>query len=301
MRDLPEKLKQGDTIGVVSPSNFVDEEDMPVVEASKKLLEENGFKVKFAKNCFKNTTGYGATANEKAEDIMQMYEDNEVKAIMSLKGGFNSNSVYEYLDLEEIKKHNKILCGYSDATSYINYISAKTGNIGFVGPNFKTLTRDEERYCFKNFLSHMCEGSKELLQKDDECKTIFSGKKAEGKLIGGNLSLITKLSDELDFEGKILFLEEFAFESPAALVSGNIYSLKQKGVFNKIAGLWIGNYDGDILLEKIIMDTIEDLDINYPIIKSNNFGHTERIMSIPIGAKARIEENNIEIIEDYLK
>ena len=109
MRDLPEKLKQGDTIGVVSPSNFVDEEDMPVVEASKKLLEENGFKVKFAKNCFKNTTGYGATANEKAEDIMQMYEDNEVKAIMSLKGGFNSNSVYEYLDLEEIKKHNKIL------------------------------------------------------------------------------------------------------------------------------------------------------------------------------------------------
>ena len=54
----------------------------------------------------------------------------------------------------------------------------------------------------------------------------ISGKKAEGKLIGGNLSLITKLSDELDFEGKILFLEEFAFESPAALVSGNIYSLK---------------------------------------------------------------------------
>ena len=49
------------------------------------------------------------------------------------------------------------------------------------------------------------------------------------------------------------------------------------------------------------MDTIEDLDINYPIIKSNNFGHTERIMSIPIGAKARIAENNIEIIEDYLK
>ena len=124
---------------------------------------------------------------------------------------------------------------------------------------------------------------------------------AKGKLIGGNLSLTTSLVDELDFNGKILFLEELAYESPSAMVSNYLYKLKQKKVFNQVSGIWLGNYDGDYSIEKILIDTIEDLNLNIPIIKTNNFGHTERKMTIPIGVEAEIKNNYIKIVEKYLE
>lgn len=306
------KLKKGDTIGLVSPCNLIDDDDIHIIENSKKLFEENGFNIKFANNCYKNTTGYGATAKEKADDINKMYEDDSVKAIITVKGGYNSNTVFDYLDLELIKKNNKIICGYSDAASYINYIVQKTGNIGFIGPNFKTVTSSETSYNFNQLIEHFCKGEKRLLASDDECYNIekkdgrlqYIKEKRniikEGKLVGGNLYLISQLSDKLDFEGKILFIEDFAYESNPQNVSNHLYNLKQKGVFNKINGLWIGNYESEISLEKIVFDVIDDLDIKFPIIKSNNFGHTERIMTIPLGVKAKIIDNYIEISEDYL-
>lgn len=309
---LAEKLKKGDIIGVVSPCNLVDDDDMEIIRNSMKLFKEKGYEVKFAENCFKNTTGYGATAKEKAEDINNMYANKDIKAILTLKGGYNSNTVYEYLDLELIKKNNKIICGYSDATSYINYIVEKTGNIGFIGPNFKTVTSSETTYCYEQLMKHICNAEQHLLSSDDECYLIeidneeikYTKEKrgiiATGELIGGNLSLISELSSQLTFENKILFLEDFAYEAKPQIVSNYLYNLKQQGVFNKINGLWLGNYEAEIFIEKILLDTIKDLDINFPIIKSNNFGHTERIMTIPLGIKARIEDNSIKIIEDYL-
>ena len=142
---LAKKLKKGDKIGVISPSENVKEEDFADINESIELLKKNGYEVVIGKNAYKNTTGYGATAKENAEDIHEMYRNKEIKAIFSIKGGFNSNSVYEYLDLELIKNNNKILCGYSDATSYINYIQAKTGNSCFIGPNLKSLNSWETK------------------------------------------------------------------------------------------------------------------------------------------------------------
>ncbi len=297
---LAKKLKKGDTIGLISPSENVKEEDMQDITESIKLLEERGYKVIIAKNAYKNTTGYGATAKEKAEDIHEMYKNTDVKAIFSIKGGFNSNSVYEYLELELIKNNNKIICGYSDATSYINYIQAKTGNSCFSGPNLKSLNSWETDYSFKEMLNHFENGSKNLLREDDEVICINKGM-AKGKLIGGNLSLISNMLELLDFNNKILFLEELSFESPPAMVSNYLYKMKKNGVFNKINGIWLGNYEGEYSLEQILMDTIEDLKLDIPIIKTNNFGHTEKKMTIPIGIEAEMTENNIQIIEDYLE
>lgn len=297
---LAKKLKKGDKIGVISPSENVKEEDFADINESIELLKKNGYEVVIGKNAYKNTTGYGATAKEKAEDIHEMYRNKEIKAIFSIKGGFNSNSVYEYLDLELIKNNNKILCGYSDATSYINYIQAKTGNSCFIGPNLKSLNSWETDYSFKEMLNHFENGSNNLLREDDEVICIKEGY-AKGKLIGGNLSLITNMLEELDFSNKIIFLEEFSYESPPAMVSNYLYKMKQKGIFNKVKGIWLGNYEGDYSLEKILIDTIGDLNLNIPIIKSNNFGHTERKMTIPLGIEAKITKDNIQITEKYLE
>ncbi len=64
-------------------------------------------------------------------------------------GGFNCNSVFDYLDFDIIKNNPKIICGYSDPTSLINIIYAKTGLVTFHGPNFKSLCDEETDYGYK--------------------------------------------------------------------------------------------------------------------------------------------------------
>ena len=76
--------------------------------------------------------------------------------------------------------------------------------------------------------------------------------------------------------------------------------MKQNGVFDKIKGIWVGNYDGSISLERILLDTLED-NYKFPIIKSNNFGHTDRKTVIPIGTMTKINTNaevKIELLEN---
>ena len=295
------KLKKGDTIGVVCPSDKINDEDIPEIKEAERLLKERGYNVVFGKNVYKNTTGYGATAKEKAEDINEMYANKNINAIISLKGGFNSNSVYEYLDIDTIKSNNKIICGYSDSTSYINYIHEKTDNIGFIGPNFKSLNApDTNYYLLDEMLKRLENNYYDLATDDSEFKMMKEGQ-AVGELVGGNLSLTTGLIDEIDFTNKILFLEEFSFESPSAMVSNYLYRLRQKRVFNKVSGIWLGNYEGDVAIEKILMDTIEEMNLNIPIIKSDNFGHIERKITIPLGVKAEIKDGKIKLVEDYLK
>ena len=138
-------------------------------------------------------------------------------------------------------------------------------------------------------------------------KTIKKGI-VEGQLIGGNLSLIRGLTSgkyTIDFTDKILFIEELGFETDPAMTSNNLYFMKQNRVFDKIKGLWIGNYEHEsgVSLEKIVLDVIGD-DYNFPIVKSNNFGHIERKTTIPIGTKARIDtskEEKVELIEQCVK
>ena len=107
----------------------------------------------------------------------------------------------------------------------------------------------------------------------------------------------------IDFQDKILFIEEFCLETPPELVFNYLYHMKQNGVFEQIKGIWVGNYDGSVALEKILLDVLQDK-YNFPIIKSNNFGHTEKKTVIPIGGLAKIDTNEnrkIKLIEQLIK
>ena len=299
----PNVLKIGDTIGVCAPSNPIVGENIEEVELAKKMIEAKGFKVKFSKNIFSNTNGYSATAKERADDLNEMFRDTEVKMIWCAKGGENSNSLFEYLDYEMIRNNPKIICGYSDITSITNIITEKTGLVTFSGTNFKTIVTDETDYSYKEILKRFVDCSLEFGIKEDKYITLKEGI-AEGTLIGGNLSLIKNLvcgKYSVDFTDKVLFIEELGFESDPALVSNHLYFMKQNGVFDKIKGLWIGNYEheSNISLEKIVLDTIGE-EYVFPIIKSNNFGHIDKKTVIPIGTRAKIDtskERKIELIE----
>lgn len=304
---LPEKLKRGDTIGVIAPSNPIIGENIEELEQARKIVEKDGFKVKYSKNLFSNKNGYSSTAKEKAKDINDMFADEEVKMIWCAKGGENSNTTFEYIDYESIKQNPKIICGYSDITSLTNMITAKTGLVTFSGTNFKTIATDETDYSYKEAIKRFAQGSLELGQPKEKYYTIQEGI-AEGGLIGGNLSLTRAMVSgkySIDFTDKILFLEELGFETGPALASNFLYYMKQNGVFDKINGLWIGNYEHEsgIALEKIIMDVLGN-EYKFPIIKSNNFGHIETKTVIPIGTKAKIDTGKnvkIELIENCVQ
>ena len=303
---IPSKLKKGDTIGVIAPSNYIEKDDLEYINASIALMEASGFKVKFGKYVFEDTLGYGTSPEKRAADINWAFTDDEVKAIMCVKGGEDSNTALDYIDYKMIKNHPKIICGFSDNTSILNAIHEKTGLVTYHGPTFKSLTSWETGYAYKQFIKTFAENTESLImgEPEDEYTTIQAGQ-ATGELVGGNLSLFTKLvcgKYAVNLQDKILFLEELGFEAVPEMVNSNIYYLKQNGVFDKIAGLWIGNYEhpSKISLEKIVMNAIGD-EYKFPIIKSDNFGHIDKKIIIPIGTKAEINTNEkikIKLVEN---
>lgn len=302
---IPSKLKKGDTIGVIAPSNYIEKDDLEYINASIALMEASEFKVKFGKYVFEDTLGYGTSPEKRAADINWAFTDGEVKAIMCVKGGEDSNTTLDYIDYEMIKKHPKIICGFSDNTSILNAIHEKTGLVTYHGPTFKSLTSWETGYAYKQFIKTFAENTESLImgEPEDEYTTIQAGQ-ATGELVGGNLSLFTKLvcgKYAVNVQDKILFLEELGFEAAPEMVNSNIYYLKQNGVFDRIAGLWIGNYEhpSKVSIEKIIKNAIED-EYKFPIIKSDNFGHIDKKIIIPIGTKAEINTNEkikIKLVE----
>lgn len=302
---IPSKLKKGDTIGVIAPSNYIEKDDLEYINASIALMEASGFKVKFGKYVFEDTLGYGTSPEKRAADINWAFTDGEVKAIMCVKGGEDSNTTLDYIDYEMIKKHPKIICGFSDNTSILNAIHEKTGLVTYHGPTFKSLTSWETGYAYKQFIKTFAENTESLImgEPEDEYTTIQAGQ-ATGELVGGNLSLFTKLvcgKYAVNVQDKILFLEELGFEATPEMVNSNIYYLKQNGVFDRIAGLWIGNYEhpSKVSIEKIIINAIGD-EYKFPIIKSDNFGHIDKKIIIPIGTKAEINTNEkikIKLVE----
>lgn len=304
---IPDKLEKGDSVLVVAPSGCLSENDKEFIEQSKKMLEAVGLNVEFAEHVYSNTTGYGANVFEKAEDMNNGFKNSKYKMLFCAKGGANSNSLFEYLDYEAIKNNPKILCGFSDATSITNMITEKTGLVTYSGPTFKSLSSWETDYAYKEFVKRFIKEDLSLGIEEDEYITIKEGE-AVGELIGGNLSLTARMCAgkySINFENKILFIEELGFESEPAMCSGNLYFMKQNGAFDKIKGIWVGNYEHEqnIPLEKILLDTLGD-EYNFPIIKSNNFGHTDKKTIIPIGTKAKIDTNQkikIELIEKCVK
>lgn len=305
---IPNKLNIGDIIGAVAPSDPIINENVEEVMRAKVILENDGFKVKFSDNFFSNTNGYSATAREKADDINNMFANKDVKMVWYTRGGTNGNSVLDYLDFELIKNNPKIFCGYSDCTIVANIIHEKTGLVTYSSTNLKTIATDETDFSYKEVLKRFVEKVQDFGMKDNDMYITIKEGIAEGELVGGNLSLVKEMIKgkySINVNNKILFIEELGFESCPGLVCNYLYYLKQNGVFKKISGLWLGSYEHEsgITLEKIVLDVIGN-DYDFPIIKSNNFGHIENKTVIPIGIKAKIDtskDKKIWMLEDCVK
>lgn len=296
---IPNKLKKGDTIAVIAPSDYVEEDDKEYMKKTEKLFNSMGINIVYGKNIYSNTLGYGGTPIEKAEDLNCAFANKDVQAIMCAKGGENSNTIFEYIDYELIKKNPKIFCGFSDSTFLVNIIYEKTKLITYHASTFKAISSWDQPCVFEDITKKLMGEESKLKKKHEEIKTIQEGH-AEGILIGGNLNCLREMvcgKYSVDFQDKILFIEELGEESNPTFVSNFLYYMKQNEIFSKIKGLWIGSYEHEsgIKLEKIVQDVLQN-NYTFPIIKSDNFGHIDKKQLIPIGVRAKLDTNTEEKI-----
>jgi muramoyltetrapeptide carboxypeptidase len=303
---IPERLKLGDTIGVVSPSDPVTPAIKQQLEAGIKFLKNQGFNVELAPQALSNTLGYSATAQEKADDINQMFAAQHIKAIICSQGGHNANGVLPCLNYELIKANPKIFFGMSDITVLLNAIYTKTGLITFHGNDLMWgFGTDYTAYDENEFLDRLVNGESGLINKNNKWQYIREGL-AEGKLIGGNLRCLAKLAGTSYFpnvENSILFLEYYGEESPVTMVSSHFHHLKQLGIFEKIKGLWLGYYKtpSNISIEQIAKEVTKNYD--FPILQCDDFGHNMPNTVIPVGCLAKLDASNccVELIENCIR
>ncbi|GHF83359.1 S66 peptidase family protein [Thalassotalea marina] len=305
----PKRLKAGDTIGLIAPSSntWEDEEIYFAID----VLKSFGFKVKKGKYLFERRAYLAGNDKDRAWDINNMFKDKEVDGIFCLRGGYGSPRILPYLDYDAIAANPKAFIGYSDVTALLNAIYARTGLVTFHGPiarqNFSEYTLKSFKEILFSPKANIDLGTPPLFearegQADDKNRlTLVAAGQAQGRLIGGNLSLMVKLVGtpfEPDYQGKILFLEDV--EEAPYRIDGMLTHLKISGRLNQLAGIVFGKCTdctakGDSLsIEEVIKDRLGDL--NIPVLKGVMIGHIDDMSTIPVGAMARLDATNKKLV-----
>lgn len=299
----PKKLQVGDTIGIVSPSDPIKKETFEQLENGIKVLNGLGFKILRGKHLS------SSNPKEKAEDINAFFADKNVKAIICTQGGDSAEKTLPYIDWKIVKNNPKIFLGISDISVFLNAINHKTGLITFHGNDIcYGFGRNPSKYDIDEFKKILIDGKTGEINHNRERKTIRSGK-AIGKILGGNLRCLLKLSDTEywpDFKDSILILEAYRIDKEKCLEY--FKRLKEKNVFDKISGVIVGFIYG-MQEENPASEQMEDLlleftkNYNFPILKINDFGHNCPNTTIPIGCKIELNADNktIKIIENCVE
>lgn len=301
-------LKVGDRLGLIAPSSPAEKEK---IDRSKRFFEGLGFEVELGKAAY-NTYGYLAGRDEeRARDINNMFSDKDIDGIICLRGGYGSSRLLELIDFNNIRNNPKVFVGFSDITALHIAINKLSNLITFHGPMAVSNFSDEvDRVTLDNFKNILFSGDfdRNLKNPLGEEVTIINRGIVEGKVIGGNLSLIVNTIGskyEIDSDGKILLIEEVG-EDPYA-IDRMLTQLKLAGKFNGVKGIILGDfsdcvaskkeYEEQLPLIKVFEDIIKPLGV--PTIYNIQLGHCEPVLTLPLGSEVRLngEEGFIELLE----
>lgn len=306
----PKKLNKGDVIGIISPASLPN--DLTKIEKGVNYLEKLGYRVEVGKNVEKSYGYLAGSDEERLDDLHAMFKNKNVKAIINIRGGYGSGRLLDKINYNLIKKNPKIFVGYSDITALQMAFLKKTGLVTFAGPMLAVdFWKDEVDPFTEEFFWKMISSTKKigkLINPDKENFYTLTKGRGEGKLIGGNLSLISSLLGtpyQPDFNNSVLLLEEIG-EEPYS-IDRMFYQLKYAtNSFKNIKGIIIGRFadcyikDKDIpslTLNDVISDYFGELKI--PVIYNVKHGHIEQNLTIPWGLKTKMNasRNFIEIAE----
>ncbi|MFH0703285.1 MAG: LD-carboxypeptidase [bacterium] len=301
----PQRLKQGDTIGIISPAGAVKEDNLwqPTID----YFEKMGFSVKIAAHARDKKAYLAGEDQNRLSDLMNFFEDDEIKAIICSRGGYGTYRILSDINYEKIKNNPKIFVGYSDITALLLAFLEKSNIITFHGPlalsDFGT--NNISKYTEENFFN-ILQGKLNLPYSysnisDYEC--IKPGE-AEGCLIGGNLAIISGLLGTPyfpDMTNKILFLEDIG--EPLYKIDRMLMQLKLAGIFDKILGLLFCEFSSIAQSDNPI-DIIKEFtkDMNIPVGYGFPAGHGHNKATLPLGIKYYFNSSQFKLIleEEFL-
>jgi len=301
----PPRLNHGDTIGIVAPASAPI--DAKAIDRSVKVLQRLGFKVKLGKHLRKKQGFLAGSDEERLGDLMSMFRDPEVKAILCVRGGYGTARLLPLLDYEVIRANPKIFVGYSDITSLHCAFLKKANLVTFHGPMLHSdfCKKDMPDFTLQSFLNTLTQP----YAAGSICKT-YHGKisvlrrgKASGRLLGGNISLLcTTLGTpyQPSFKKKILFLEDLD-EAPYRF-DRMLTHLLNAGVLQQVAGVAVGLnrncIDPQAKKRKQYWQTVEDVlkerlaPLKVPVVAGLPFGHVPLNATLPMGVQAELDGTN---------
>ena len=307
-RSIPTALRNGDTIALTAPAGAIFNKEH-IVKIENKLAEL-GFKTIKGETLYQKEGYLAGTDEFRTNELLQFFKDKNVKAIIAMRGGWGCGRILGKLDYKLIKQNPKILMGYSDITSLLIAITNRTGLVTFHGPvGYSTW----EEFSTGQVIKTLVKGDKfKLTNPSDNLEGLetLTGGKARGKLIGGNLTVVTSMigtKHEPNWKNKILFLEDIG-EEPYR-IDRMLWQLKQAGVFNRINGLILGAFtkcqaehpDESFSLAEILNQHFKNT--TFPVYKGAAIGHITRKFTLPIGLDAEVDADafSIDLLESAVR
>lgn len=308
----PKRLSKGDTVGIIAPASGASEEEF---ERALNNFEEMGFKTKVGKYA-RGINGFlSGTDQQRLHDLHWAFSNSEIDAVWCIRGGYGVSRILPKVNYKLIKRNPKILVGYSDITALHLAIYRKTKLVTFHGPvGTSTYTDYAKTHVLSTLMTPTSPYKVELPKvpegEDPELykALVVRAGKSRGRLIGGNLSLLTALAGTpyglKNTKGKILFIEDVG-EKPYR-VDRMLTQLRQSINMRELAGIALGVFTGGKLdadevsqsLEDVIKDRLGDLGI--PVIYGLAFGHIRNQFTIPVGIKAELDtqESTLTFLEN---
>ncbi len=307
----PPRLQKGDWVGLIAPASGV--LDPKTIREGRENLESLGFRVKLGQHLQKRYGYLAGSDEERIEDLHHIFEDKDVKAVMALRGGYGSIRILSKIDYDLIRRHPKILIGYSDITALTLAIHQMTGLVTFHGPVAISSFSDYTQEYFTKALS-IPEAMGEIqhprpeseLHPGSDFNTICGGM-ALGRLIGGNLTLLTSLIGtpfDVDTRDRILFLEEVG-EEPYA-IDRMLTQLSLAGKFEAAAGIVIDRcsqcgireykpaFPNSLGVEEVFIDRLKHLRI--PVLFGFSLGHVANKPTLPLGVRATLNADERKLV-----
>jgi len=284
----PNQLSPGGTIGIIAPAGNVSLADLNRGVAT---LQQSGFKVVLGNHIKKNHRYFAGSDRERADDFLEMMQNESVDAVFCARGGSGSARIIPYI--EEIKLLSpKIFVGCSDITTLLVYLSQKHGFVTFHGP--MVATPSFQISASLEYLLKVLSG--DMVTMHAPSLSALKQGCAKGILTGGCLTLLcTTIGTEyeMDTKDKLLFVEDIA-EAPYR-IDRMLNYLKTLKKFDHIRGLIVGQMPDcqPELLPEIILETLSDFD--FPILFSFPSGHGESLFTLPFGTLIQMNANDPSI------
>jgi len=286
-------LKPGDTIAIISPAGPI--KDVQALNNAVSYLESKGYKVKVAPNALLREEYLAGDDDFRSADLLGAFGNPEIKAILCSRGGYGCARFLDRISDDFIEENRKIFLGHSDITVLLNNFSIPTFHAPMAVGDFGT---DEVDALTEKSFFEVINGIKApyLYEAKKDFKVINSGK-AQGKLIGGNLSVLVSLLGTKytpDFEGKILLLEDL--NEPLYKLDRMLTQLRLAGVFKQISGLVVADF-GET---DVSMEFLRSFVPKKPAFYGFYASHDKSKYTLPLGARYSMsaDEGTLELIED---